>query len=720
MSADDASASPVASPVASPGAAPGASPVAYRGAVAPGLADRLLLLAVAGLAAGARWSGAVPLPALPRGPSALAGVGLLVGVLGGLLARMRDRRAGGGRVAGRGRVAAMALVGLLGGVFLGAVLAERSRAGLVLPATGEIRGAALVLRSDPVLGPFGVTADGSWRGKRLRVTDPGGSAGLARAVAGDRLTVDVRVRAPDGPVPGWRAARHLAGDATLRSIHDRRPATGLWGVANAVRRRYQRAFETIPGRLRPLALGFVLGDDRGQRPEIAADFRASGLGHLLVVSGQNVAFVLAAFRPAIDRLRLRHRVVGVAVVLLAFGTITRWEPSVVRAVAMAAAGAVARSAGRPQPALRILGLGVGVVLVIDPLLVWSLGFALSVGATLGLALLAEPIEAWLTGRGMRPWVAAPLAATVAAQALTVWLVLPISGSVPAASVPANLVAVPLAGPTMVLGIVLGGLGSVLRPGVADVVVQPLELLLGAVAAVARIGGGLPLGRWGPAALLVMTAGSALSAVAGSGSAGSGSAAAGSARSRRSWVRPSVRWGAGLLAGVAVLSAPATALSRPELLGRPLDGGGRLWAAPTRWPGRGAAVVVLEGRVDAARLLDALHRAGVGTVDAVVVARPGRSSLAGVAALRSRVGAAVVVGPSVLVDGPGGVALRDGDAVVVGPWRVRAHRDDGGRPVFNVEGLVEGPVEGPVGGGAGRGAGPGRGPAGVADGPQSGS
>ncbi len=503
--------------------------------------------------------------------------------------------------------------------------------------------ALLVMRSDPVAGPFGTQADVSWRGKRLLARVPMGSGAFDGLTVGDRVVADVRVRAVPAPQP-WRVARHLAGDLTVDAVHERHPATGMWGIADAVRARYQRAFDTVPGRLRPLAAGFVLGDDRGQRPEIAADFRASGLGHLLVVSGQNVAFVLAAVRPMVDRLRLRWRVVGIAVVLVVFGTVTRWEPSVVRAVAMAAAAAFARSAGRPQPALRIVGLGVGAVVLIDPLLVWSLGFTLSVGATLGLALLAEPWERRLVARGVRPWLAAPLAATLAAQALTVWLVLPISGGVPVASVLANVAAAPLAGPAMVLGVVLGAVGGFVRPGVADVVLTPFELLLGAVAAVARITAALPLGRWGAAHLGVMWAGTVVVALAGRRSAGR------SGRAARIAVRLAVR-GAVVAVAAAVAAGPVAGARNGGVAGLALDGGARLWAEPSGWRSQGAVVVVLSGRVDDERLLDALRRRGVRTVDVVAVPRPGRAALAGVAAVRSRFGPARFVGPGALLAGP---------------------------------------------------------------------
>src|SRR4029078_10820073 len=104
--------------------------------------------------------------------------------------------------------------------------------------------------------------------------------------------------------------------------------------------------------------GFVLGDDRGQSFETVDDFRASGLAHLLVVSGGNVACVLALASPALRRLSIAGRLVAGLVVLLLFGFVARWEPSVLRAEAMAAISLVASTLARPVSGVRVLALAV--------------------------------------------------------------------------------------------------------------------------------------------------------------------------------------------------------------------------------------------------------------------------------------------------------------------------------------------------------------------------
>src|SRR5436189_94520 len=80
--------------------------------------------------------------------------------------------------------------------------------------------------------------------------------------------------------------------------------------------------------------------------DVTDDFRGAGLSHLLAVSGQNVAFVLALAGPMLRRLGLRVRLPATIAVIAFFALVTRFEPSVLRASAMAALAVTASTMGR--------------------------------------------------------------------------------------------------------------------------------------------------------------------------------------------------------------------------------------------------------------------------------------------------------------------------------------------------------------------------------------
>ena len=219
----------------------------------------------------------------------------------------------------------------------------------------------------------------------------------------------------------------------------------------------------------------------------------SGLSHLVAVSGENVAFVLA--------LVARRCCAGSGCsagswaalgVLVLFGTMTRWEPSVLRAIAMASIALLAGYLGRPTAGLRVLALAATALLVADPFLLHSVGFLLSCGASLGIAVLARPITARLRGP---QWVREVLGVTAAAQIGVAPVLIPVFGSMPLVSLPANLVAVPLAAPLTMWGLASGVVGGVVHPfapQVSSLLTVPTAALLHALLAVADLASRVPV------------------------------------------------------------------------------------------------------------------------------------------------------------------------------------------------------------------------------------
>ena len=333
---------------------------------------------------------------------------------------------------------------------LAGALAHQAIAGAAPPPpAASTTTAALVSDPDDSFGAVRalVRADGH----RYQLQARGAQAGqLRRALAGEVVSVAGRVE----PAP---ARRGLAARRPCRRPHRRRAGrpvrtrrprvAGGQHVPPAARPRC-RATRTAAARA--LFTGFVLGDDRFQDPVTVDDFRATGLSHLLAVSGQNVAFVLVrrAPGPGSGRPAAAVRADGgrgrrcsrssPASSRRCCGR-RRWPPS----------PPLGTTLGRPLTSLRVLALAVAGLVLIDPLLVRSLGFPLSVAASAGIILLGAGPAARLPGPGP---LAELVAVTLAAQGAVAPLLVLLPGGVPLAAVPANLLAVPAAGPLMVWGL----------------------------------------------------------------------------------------------------------------------------------------------------------------------------------------------------------------------------------------------------------------------------
>lgn len=527
----------------------------------------------------------------------------------------------------------------LAAAVLACALGGRAWAGLQLPRddAGPVDGWA-VLVADPIRVPGGAYADVRMKRHHLRATMRGeGSDGLATRDAGQRIFIRATLRPLEPQHRVRLASRHLAGRLDVHGVERVDQGNAVSRAANAFRRCLLRGAEGFSPARRALFAGIVIGDDRGQDPAEVEDFRGSGLTHLLAVSGQNVAFALTLVGPGLALLGLRARLIAAIAFLLLFGAVTRWEPSVLRAVTMAGIAVFASVVGRPASATRVLALAVVALLLVDPLLVRSVGFQLSVGASAGIVWLGPRLAARMPE---------PLAVTLAAQLGVAPILVPTFGGLPLVSIPANLLAVPAAGPLMMWGLAAGVPAGLVGGRLAAVVHLPTRVLLAWVSGVARIAASAPLGAMTRA--VVLTGGAAWLATA--------------LLAHHPRIAPACAMGVALCVALAPAVHPADANDRV------LDTGGkdRLWR---RGP---HAVVVTDGSAPPGRLLGALRAEQVRMVDVLVVTGRARAVGAAVGAATSRIPVRLVLAPVDRQYGTSGVrvvGLREGIYVRAGPISV---------------------------------------------------
>ena len=203
----------------------------------------------------------------------------------------------------------------------------------------------------------------------------------------------------------------------------------------------------------PLLSAMVLGGRAVDLPFPTRDaFVEVGLAHALAASGFHVSLLLALVLTLTRPLTNPQRFVVGAAVLLLFGTLSGFAPSVSRAVLMGFASLGALVADRrTKPAGLLLGVAV-VLLILNPLWVWDLGFQLSFLATLGLIVTVPSLTLRLDW--LPPAIASLIAVPLAATLWTLPLQLYIFGVVPGYSLLANVVTTPL-----LSAITIGGFAS---------------------------------------------------------------------------------------------------------------------------------------------------------------------------------------------------------------------------------------------------------------------
>lgn len=308
------------------------------------------------------------------------------------------------------------------------------------------------------------------------VTGTEAATWLARP-AGQWVRVTARL-APADPGTPTAAVVRIRGPSTV--VAEPSPT---WQLTGRVRAGLRAAVAPLPTAQRALVPALVVGDTSAMTEQLRAEFQASGLSHLTAVSGANLALMLAFVLTTARWLGVRGwwlRVLGLLSVV-AFIGICRTEPSVLRAAAMGlvvlaglgfggpagpgsagatdAAGAGALSRLARMTGFRALAVAVLVLLLVDPWLSRSAGFALSVLATGGIVALARPWSLVLS-RWTPRWLAEAVAVPLSAQLVTQPVVSALSGQISLVGIVANALAGPCVGPATVLGFAAAGVSLV--------------------------------------------------------------------------------------------------------------------------------------------------------------------------------------------------------------------------------------------------------------------
>jgi competence protein ComEC len=431
-----------------------------------------------------------------RGPAMVAGVAVAVALVSLV-------------VGGLGRIALLALALALGGWWWGSARLDaldaswlrhevgRSARVLVV-VTGPARRSRYEVRVPAQVKRFGVE---TLREPVLLKLPPGRAP-----PQGAELDVIAKVELPRGPENGFderallrrRGVHVVLRGSSWRTVGKR---GGPAGVADRLRARLARTIAPgLGGDRRAVIAGVVLGEDEGLTDDLRDDFRASGLYHLLAVSGQNVALLaggvlLIAWIAGVSRWVGE---VGALTAIVGYVVAVGWQPSVVRAGVAGVLTSLAWLVARPRDRWYFLLLGAAVLLAWNPYSLLEPGFQLSFTAVAAIFVVVPRMGRWLEGYPMPRWLREVLAVSAACGLATAPIVLFHFDAVPAYAVLSNAFAAPAVGPLLGLALVTSAVEPV-SASAAATLAWVNGWLAAYVAACARVVAGLPYAELSTAA-----------------------------------------------------------------------------------------------------------------------------------------------------------------------------------------------------------------------------
>jgi competence protein ComEC len=546
------------------------------------------------------------------------------------------------------RLALAAVALLAAGLWWGGLRVDALDRSLLAQRIGEVASADVVVTGPARTTPFAVRVPAEVRRfgtirfrERVLLELPPERAPPQGAV----LELRARPVEPRGPETGfdergWLARRgvHVVLRGEGMRIVGRRG--GIGGVADRLRAHVESTLARgTTGERRALLAGIVLGEDAGIDPAQRDAFEASGLMHLLAVSGQNMA-ITALGVVAVARVVGVGRFVGegaAILVVLSYALAVGWQPSVVRAAVAGVLASLAWIVARPRDRWHSLAVGALVLLVWLPASALEPGFQLSFAAVAAIFVVLPRVsgvpDAYPVPRSVWDVLVVAIACGVVTGPI-VWLHF---GAVALWTVPANVAAEPAMPPLIGLSLAAAAIEPVL-PGAATALAWLAGWCAAWIAFVAEVVATWPSAQIrSPVALAAVLAAVVTALLVRR-----------LPRYRRRTAAVGVVSVALALSAAACAFRPVPSWSPPSGLRLTMLDVGQGDAILVEAPG--AAVLVDQGPPEA-DVAGQLRRLGLRSLTAIVLTHPQRDHIGGAASVLRHLRVATVLDPALAVRGP---------------------------------------------------------------------
>ena len=186
--------------------------------------------------------------------------------------------------------------------------------------------------------------------------------------------------------------------AEVRVVESGQGSVVLQAIYTIKSRALDLIYQLWPDPEASLLAGILLGVESGISEQVQKAFRETGTTHIIAISGFNITIVAGFFSRFFSRFMNPQKGAVAALFGISLYTIlVGADAAVVRAAVMGGLAIFAQQIGRRQHGLNAAALASLGMMLVNPHLPWDISFQLSLSATLGLILYADPLADWFLG-----------------------------------------------------------------------------------------------------------------------------------------------------------------------------------------------------------------------------------------------------------------------------------------------------------------------------------
>lgn len=236
---------------------------------------------------------------------------------------------------------------------------------------------------------------------------------------------------------------------------------------------YSSLVRLFPKNEMGLILGMMIGETRDISEETKENFKTSGITHLIAVSGSNVAFIVLLVQLVFKKIIGKRNTYFISILfLIIFMLVSGASSSVIRATIMTILSIVADILYLKSDELSNLETSAFVLLLLNPLIVYDVGFILSFGGTIGILVLSKDFQKIFENFGR---LKETLAVTCSAQLVLLPIMAHYFNNISLLSLITNILVVPISGIVTIMGFIIFFISKISFP-FAQILAKSLYVL----------------------------------------------------------------------------------------------------------------------------------------------------------------------------------------------------------------------------------------------------